>query len=342
MTRALMLGLAVLIAVSFAGAPARADAIADFYKGKTVRLIIGVAVGGSYDTMARLVARHMWKHIPGTPRIQPENMPGASGRVAANFVATIAARDGSVIVAAQESLPLGQAMGETGVNYDANKFSWIGNPVDPISVLAVWHEAGVRTIEDAKRIEITIGATSATGTNYLIPKMMNDLVGTKFKIITGYSGGNAIDIALERGEVQGRGSNPWTDYKRRKPEWTSGGKIIPLVQMTLKKHADLPNVPRLIDLARDERTRQVFELYSITSAIGRPLFTPPDVPADRVAALRRAFDLTMKDPEFLADAEKNREDIDPISGVEVQELVKRVLATPKDTVEALKKALDIK
>jgi tripartite-type tricarboxylate transporter receptor subunit TctC len=343
MSRALRLAFlaAVICCQAFPTAKA-ADAVEDFYKSTQIRLIIGVAVGGSYDTMARLVTRHLGRHIPGNPRIVAENMPGASGRLAANHIATVAARDGSVIAAAQESLPLAQAMGESGVRYDASKFFWIGNPVDPISVLAVWHEAGVKSIEDAKHKEVTIGATSSTGTNYLIPRMINDFVGTKFKIITGYSGGNAIDIALERGEVQGRGSNPWKDYVRRKPEWTSSGKIIPLVQMTLKKHADLPNVPRLIDLAPNEQARRVFELYSITSAIGRPLFTPPEVPADRVAALRRAFDLTMKDPEFLADAEKSREDIDALSGGEVQALVARVLSTPKETVESLRKALDVK
>lgn len=342
MTRGLRHAAASIAILALCVTPAAANTVADFYKGVTIRMMIGVAVGGSYDTMGRLVSRHIGRHIPGNPRIQVENMPGASGRVAANWAATLAARDGSVLIAAQESLPLGQAMGEAGVRYDAAKFHWIGNPTDPISVLAVWHSSGVTSIDDAKRIEVTIGATSATGTNYLIPKMINDLVGTKFKIITGYSGGNAIDIALERGEVQGRGSNPWSDYKRRKPEWVSSGKIIPLVQMTLSKHPDLAKVPRLVDLANDEMSARVFELYSVTSAIGRPIFTPPDVPAERVAALRAAFDATMKDPEFLADAERSREDIDPVPGVELQKLVERVLATPTDTVEKLKLALATK
>lgn len=335
----LKLVMIALAALSAAALPVRADPVAEFYKGGTIRLIIGIAVGGSYDLMGRMVARQLPKYIPGNPRIVVENMPGASGRIATNFAFNVAPRDGSVLIAAQESIPLSQAMGEPEVRYDAQQFNWIGNPIDPLSVLTVWHAVGVRSIEEAKTKEVTIGATSPAGTNYLIPKMLNDLVGTRFKIITGYTGAAAIDLAMERGEVQGRGSGSWSSYKSGRPQWISEKLLIPLVQMNLQRHPDLPDVPRLVDLANDEKTTRVFELYSITSAIGRPMFTPPGVPAERVAALRAAFDHVMKDPEFLADAERNKEEIMPVPGAELQKLVARVLATPKDTVEQLKAAL---
>lgn len=319
--------------------PARADAVADFYRNTTIRMIIGIAVGGSYDLMGRMVARQLPKYIPGNPRIVVENMPGASGRIATNYAYNVAPRDGSFVIAAQESIPLSQAMGEPEIRYDAAKFVWIGNPIDPLSVLTVWHTAGITSIEEAKSREVTIGATSTAGTNYLIPKMLNDLVGTRFKIITGYAGAAAVDLAMERGEVQGRGSGSWASYKSSHPQWISEKKLIPLVQMTLNRHPDIPAVPRLIDLATTEQARGVFELYSITSAIGRPLFAPPGIPEDRVAALRAAFDATVKDKEFLADAERNQLDIAPVPGPELQKLVERVLATPKQTVAELKAAL---
>ena len=190
----------------------------------------------------------------------------------------------------------------------------------------VWHTTGVRTIEDAKAKQVVIGATSPTGMNYVYPKLANELLGTKFKIVSGYPGGTPIVLALERGEVEGRGSNPWSEWKASKPEWVRDGKIVPLMQMSLFKHPDLPDVPLMIDLAPNDTVRTVFELISITGEIGRPFVTAPGVPADRVAALRQAFDDTMKDPEFLADAEKVHIEINPIAWQEMSDLVHRALS----------------
>ena len=310
----------------------------EFYSRNSVRLIISADPGGSYDGVGRLMARHLGKHIPGNPRVVPENMLGASGRVAANYVYYSAPKDGSVIAVVQQSIPMGQALGEGGTQYDAARFNWIGSPVRLDETLVVWHTTGVRSIEDAKKKEVIIGATSPTGMNYVYPKLANELLGTKFKIVSGYPGGTPIVLALERGEVEGRGSNPWSEWKASKPGWVRDGKIVPLMQMSLFKHPDLPEVPLMIDLAPNETVRTVFELISITGEIGRPFVTAPGVPADRVTALRQAFDETMKDPEFLADAEKVQIEINPIAWQEMSDLVRRALSASKDAIDLLKAA----
>jgi len=322
--------------------PARAQSVADFYSRTPVRLIISADPGGSYDQIGRLLARHLGRLIPGNPRVVPENMLGASGRVAANYLYHAAPRDASVIGLIQQSIPMGQALGEGGVQYDAGRFNWIGSPVRLDETLVVWHTTGVRTIEDAKAKPVIIGATSPTGMNYVYPKLANELLGTRFKIVTGYAGGTPIVLALERGEVEGRGSNPWSEWKASKPDWVREGKIVALMQMSLFKHPDLPHVPLMIDLAPDDTVRSIFELVSIVGEIGRPFVTSPGVPPERVAALREAFRLTMADPDFLADAARSHIEIHPIFGDELSELVQRVLGSPKSAVDLLKTALAAK
>ena len=289
-----------------------------------------------------MVSRHIGKHLPGNPRVVPENMLGASGRVAANYMYNAAPRDGSVIAVLQQSVPMGQALGEGGIQYDAARFNWIGSPVRPDETLVVWHTTGVKTIEDAKKKEVIIGATSPTGMNYVYPKLANELLGTKFKIVAGYPGGTPIVLALERGEVEGRGSNPWSEWKATKPEWVREGKIIPIMQMSLFKHPDLPHVPLMIDLAPNENVRTVFELISITGELGRPFLTSPGVPAERVAALREAFARTMDDPDFLADARKVRQEIQLVGWKEMESHVQRVLGASPAAIDLLKAALSRK
>ena len=330
---------AAALAVAAIPFGAQANPVADFYKGKTIRLIISGESGGTYDTDGRLVARHIGKHIPGNPSVQPENMLGASGRVAANYLYNAAPKDGTVVAILQQSVPLGQALGESGIQYDAGKFHWLGSPVRPDETLVVWHTTGVKTIDDAKKKEVIIGATSPTGMNYLYPKLANELLGTKFKIVTGYPGGTPIMLALERGEVEGRGSNPWSDWKTRKPDWVRDKKIVPLMQMSLFKHPDLPDVPLMVDLAPNDTARSVFELVTITGELGRPFLTSPGVPEERVKALRDAFDATMKDPEFLAEAARTQKEIHPIHWQEMQDLVQRVLTAPQAAKDVLKDVL---
>jgi tripartite-type tricarboxylate transporter receptor subunit TctC len=334
---AYLLATALLLAAT--PALAQAQAPADFYSRNSLRLIISADPGGSYDQIGRLVARHLGKHIAGRPRVIPENMLGASGRVAANYMYRVAPQDGSVIAIVQQSIPMGQALGESGIQYDAARFNWIGSPVRPDETLVVWHTTGVRSMEDAKKKEIVIGATSPTGMNYIYPKLANELLGTRFKIVSGYPGGTPIILALERGEVEGRGSNPWSEWKVSKPDWVRDKKIIPLMQMSLFKHPDLADVPLMIDLAPDATVRSVFELISITGEIGRPFVTAPGVPAERVASLREGFSATVKDPEFLADAARMQLEINAIEWQEMDALVRRVLGSSKNAVDLLKTAL---
>jgi tripartite-type tricarboxylate transporter receptor subunit TctC len=337
--KALALAIVAALALAAGGSGAFAQTPAEFYGRNPLRLIISADPGGSYDQIGRLLARHLAKHIPGHPRIVPENLLGASGRVAANYMVRAAPRDGSVIAIMQQSIPMGQALGESGIQYDAARFQWIGSPVRLDETLVVWHTTGVRTIEDAKKKEIVIGATSPTGMNYIYPKLANEFLGTRFKIVSGYPGGTPIILALERGEVEGRGSNPWSEWKATKPDWVRDGKIIPLMQMSLFKHPDLPDVPRMIDLAPNATVRTVFELISITGEIGRPFVVAPDVPADRVAVLREAFNEAMRDPEFLVDAARMQIEIRPIEWQEMDTLVRRVLGSSKEAIALLKGAL---
>jgi tripartite-type tricarboxylate transporter receptor subunit TctC len=326
--------MGMLVAALTSGA-AQGQSPAEFYKGKTIRMLVPAAVGDSYDTEGRLIARHLSKYIPGNPVIVAENMPGASGRNVASYIYNVAPKDGSAIALVQQSVVLAQAMRQTGINFDAAKFNWIGTPSAPISVLAVWHTAGVKTFEETKTKEIAIGATSTAGNNFVYPKLMKELLGAKFKIVVGYPGGAPIDLAMERGEVQGRGSNPWNNYKLAHPSWISEGKLIPLVQMSRNKHPELPNVPRLIDLAPNEEVRQIFELMSDGSDIGRPMVTAPGVPADRVKVLREAFAKAMQDPEFRKEAAKLDVDIEPTIGEDLQRLAEHMLSVPESTITLL-------
>jgi tripartite-type tricarboxylate transporter receptor subunit TctC len=333
-----------ILAALIAAAPfaAQAQTAAEFYARNNVRLVITADPGGSYDANGRLVGRHLGRHIPGNPRVVVELMPGASGRVGASFLYNVAPRDGSVIAIVQQTVPMGQATGEIGVQYDAGRFNWIGSPIHLDDVLVVWHAAGVRSMEEARHKEIVIGATTATGTNYVYPKITNELLGTRFKIVTGYKGASAIKVALERGEVQGHGSNPWSDWKLTRPDWVRDGKIVPLMQMHLERHKDLPDVPLMLDLATTPDVKAVFELMSVTADIGRPFVTAPGVPADRVAALRAAFEQMTRDPEFLADAAKVNIDIKLVDGRELEAMVQRVLRSPRSAIELLKSALAAK
>ena len=235
MPRLNLLSAALTACLALVAAPALAqDSVDQFYRGKSLTLVIGSNVGGGYDFYGRLVGRYIGKYIPGHPRVQVQNMPGASSRVATNYIYALAPKDGSIIGAVSEAVPMSQALGEDGVRYDSAKLNWIGTAEQPVSILGVWHTSGVRSIEDAMTKELVVGATSVSGSNYLYPALIKALVGTKFKIIVGYVGGNAINIALERGEVGARGSMVWALTKKEQPEWIRDGKLVPIVQYTLK------------------------------------------------------------------------------------------------------------
>ena len=319
--------------------PASADSVADFYRGKTLSMIIGTSPGNDYDNRARLLARYMGRHIPGQPAIVPRNMPGGGGLQATNYLANVAPQDGTVLYLLMQNMPVHQAIGGEGVKFDLRRFFWIGNTTDAPNVAVAWHTAGVETIEDLKQKELIVGGAAGTAGAYY-PLAMNVLAGTRFKVVTGYPGGNEVNLAMERGEINGRGSNSWASWKSTKPEWLADKKIKVLVQIALKRHPDLADVPLMSELAKSEDDRSVLTFLSADTAISRSLVTTPGTPPDRVAALRRAFDATMKDPDFLADADKAKIDISPSTGEEAQKVALSILDAPAKTIAKAKEILE--
>lgn len=327
-----------LIAVS----GARADSVSDFYKSTPLRLIIGAFAGDEYDAIGRFVGSNLGKHIPGNPKIIVENMGGASSRIAANYAYTLAPKDGSALFEFIQTVPLNQALDEAGIRYDAVQFNWIGTPITPIDVFVVWSATGIKTMRDATQIAASIGATSEAAQNYIYPQLANQLLGTKFRIVTGYEGGNGINLAMERNEVQGRGAFPWLLLKATRPDWLKDNRLSILASMSLKSPPDLPNVPSLVDLTQNGDVRGVFELMEMTAEVARPFAMPQGTPPDRVEAVRHAFDEMVKDPDFIADATAIKQVVAPRSGAELAELVRRIVTVPPATIQRFRSALAAK
>ena len=325
-------GLAAAIAVLLAASPCPAQSPAEFYKGKTIELDIGLSAGGAYDAYARMLARTMGKYIPGNPLIVPKNMEGAGSMRLANYLYNAAPRDGTFIGTINRGTPFEPLLGNTGAQFDATKFNWIGSTNNEVSVCVAWAATGVATIDDWRAREVVVGASGPSADTYQFPKTLNAVLGTKFKIVTGYPGGNDIDLAMERGEVQGRCGWSWTSVKGLHQPWLDQHKLNILFQMGLSKHRDLPNVPLAIDLARTDEEKAILSLLFARQVMAWPYAAPPGVPEDRVEALRKAFDDTMRDKDFLAEAEKSNLEITPVTGAAIQKLVRQVYATPADTV----------
>jgi tripartite-type tricarboxylate transporter receptor subunit TctC len=336
--------IAALLFAALLAAPAAAESPAEFFQGKTIRVIIATGAGASYDVFGRLVARHMGAFIPGRPTLIAENMPGADGIKAANYLYAAAPKDGTVLATFNSAIAFYEAMGQPGIQFKGPELSWIGSLPQDAAVIAVL-DSPVRTIEEARRTEVVIGATGATGTMAGYPALMNSLFGTKFRIVTGYDGGNAVNLAMERGEVQGRGNSTWPAYKVAKPEWVKGGRLVPLVQIGLRKDPDLAHVPLLNELARDDEERQMLALVSSTVGLGQPFAAPPAIPSDRLQVLREAFARMGRDPEFNAEAMKMAgvaQPITPIAAAEVQRIVEGTMRTPPALVERVRTAMDLK
>ncbi len=325
------LGTAIVAFAAFAALAipgARAQSAAEFYTGKSIDLEIGYSVGGGYDLYARLLARHLGDHIPGHPTIVPKNMEGAASLRLANYLYAAAPRDGTVIGAVSRGAAFDPLLDEKGAQFDASKFSWIGSANNEVSVCIALQSSGITSFDDVLTKQLTIGSTGVGDDTYQFPALMNAELGTKFKIVTGYPGGNDITLALERGEVQGRCGWSWSSIVATRKDWITSKKIIVLVQMSLSKHPDLPDVPLIMDLAKTTEQRQIFKLIFARQVMGRPFTAPPGVPADRVAALRQAFADTMKDKSFLDDAAKGKFEINPVGGEELDALVKEIYQTP--------------
>lgn len=314
---------------------ARAQSGDDFYKGKQVKFVIGSAPGGGYDTYGRLLAEFLSRHLPGHPTLVPQNMPGASGIRSANFLYEVAPRDGTVIGTFNQSMPQRQVLKRSGVRFDANKFNWIGAMNRAATIFIVWRERGIRTLEDAKKQQVIMGALSASGGNALFPQLVNSQLGTRFKVVTGYVGTGTILLAMERGEVQGLGSMNWNSMTSRKADWLRDRKVDIILQIGMQKEPEIGNVPLLIDLAKTPEQRKLFELVSADTQMNWPVVAPPGLPAARVALLRKVFDETMQDSALKAEAKRRGMDVSaPTSGNDVQKLVAGMLDTPDSVIQA--------
>jgi tripartite-type tricarboxylate transporter receptor subunit TctC len=295
-------------------------------------MIIPAGAGGGYDTYARVLAQHLEKHIPGHPSIVNQNMPGASGMLATNWAAGVAPKDGTVLVATYNTLLLEPLFGNPAVKYDPREFEWIGSMGKQQQICVTWHTSPIKTIAQAKEREIVVAATGATGNSATMPKMLNAMLGTKFKVVTGYSTSESR-LAVERGEAEGICGLSYSTLNASNPEWIINKRINVLVQTGAKAQEGLADVPLLIDLVPNPEDKKVLEILAYPEEMGRPFFMPPGTPKPLVNVMRRAFDATMKDPAFLADAEKSRLELDPVTGEEMEEMIKQAFKTPKALVQ---------
>ena len=333
--------LSATIALALLTAPATAQDVAAFYQGKSVDLIIGAAPGGGYDVYARVLARHFDKHIPGRPNIVPKNMPGAGSNKAAAFVYSVAPKDGTVIGAVFSGAIMDPLLGDRSqVQHDPTKFIYLGSANDEVSLCAVRADAPAKTMRQAMTAPILLGASAAGGSTRDFPAALNTLAGTKFNLVSGYPGTKEITLAIERNEVQGACGYYWSSLSTQNPDWVTGGAMILLVQEAMKGHPALSKlgVPVAVDFAKTPEDRQVLELIYSQLVFGRPYLLPPGVPEARVAALRKAFADALRDKDLLADAEKSRIEITPVSGEAVQSLVAKLFAMPERIVERAKEA----
>lgn len=315
---------------------AAAETPAEFFAGKTVTMICSAPAGGAVDTNARLVARFLAHHVPGKPTIVVRNMPGGGHTAATNFLFNQAPGDGSYIGSIINNMPLHQAIGGQGVRFDARKFHWLGSTGVSNLLITAWHTTGIKSVEDVKKRELVMGSTGVGSGTYVYTNALNHLTGTKFKMVMGYKGVTDIDLAMERGEVMGRGGMSYSAAIYEHSDWLKDGKLVILAQVGLARDKTLPNVPLLSELGNTDDDKRILRLVSSPVSVGRPFLAPPATPADRVAALRKAFDETMADKGFLDEAKKISMEINPLTGDELTKVVEDILDTP----QALLKKVD--
>ena len=332
---------AAAFALVLAAPPAHAaDAVANFYRGKTVQVLVGFAPGGGYDLYARTLARYMGKHIPGNPTMVPQNMPGAGGVKAMNYLYNVARKDGTTIGTFARGLAIEPLLGHAqGTQFQATKFNWIGSVSNEVSVCAFWHTSGIKTWQDLQTKPTVIGASAAGADSEIFPVVLRNMFKLPMKVVTGFSGGGAdINLGMERGEVNGRCGWSWSSLLSQSRQLLDSKRINIVIQLALQKHEDLPNVPLIMDLPTTPQNKAALRLIASRQSIARPFAAPPGVPADRIAALRAAFDATMKDPQFLAEAGRLDLEVRPVSGVEVEKLIAEIYASPPDVVKLASEA----
>jgi len=325
-----LLAAAGLAAAVTATPATAADSVADFYKGKNLKVIISTSPGGGYDTYARMAAKHLVKFLPGNPNVVAQNMPGAGHTRAGQYMALAAPRDGSTIATISNAMPFAQLVWPERFKFDTASFIWLGNVNAGNNVVMMWRGSGIKNWKDLLKKEYVLGATGVRSTSGLYPRALNNILGTKIKIIVGFKGGAEMNLAMERGEIDGRGSNAWASIKGLTPQYLEKNQLVMPIQMGLKREPELKDVPLIWELGRNDAERKVLKLLSASADIGRPLLAPPEVPSDRIAALRAAFDAAMASDGFVNEARSRKMDINPTRGVELQALVKEILATPKD------------
>ncbi len=323
-----VLALALLAA---SGVSSRAQSVAEFYRGKTATMMIGVSAGGEYDLQARLIARHIGKYIPGNPTFIAQNMTGAGGIIMASHLYAIAPQDGTAVGVIQNGFPAMQAIGKRKVAFESARFHWIGSINSTVETMALWKTAGATNVEEARQKEIPIGSVGNANITYGFPMLMNEFAGTKFKMVIGYRGGNDINLAMERGEVGGR-NNTWSSWKSTRSDWLKN-KDIYILAYGGPTPPDIGDVPSLESLAKTEEERMVMRLVLSGTNFGRPMVAPPGVPMDRVAAIRKAFLDMTKDPAFVKETETMKIDIDPQRGEDMEKIIREIMAYP-DNVKA--------
>jgi tripartite-type tricarboxylate transporter receptor subunit TctC len=328
---ALVLALAPLAAM-----PAGADTIEDFYRGKTISLYVGLPPGGGYDIYARVLAAHLGRHVPGQPTVLVKNMDGGSGVRAAGYISNVTPQDGTSLGMFLDGLTLGKVLGGPG-DFDPIKLTWVGRIVSTATVAVVWHTSAAQSVEDAKSKEIIVAASVPGSTSSIIPLVLNDLIGTRFKVIRGFQGSPKQSLAMERGEVHAIGAMAWEAIQSSKQDWLTGNKIRILYVHGSRRIADLPNDPAVLEFADDDKARNILRLVSVGPEIGRSIAAEPRIPPERAAALRRAFMQTVADPDFIADMRKRKLGIEPLPGEALQSIVAAAAATPRERVEQVKR-----
>jgi tripartite-type tricarboxylate transporter receptor subunit TctC len=336
-----LLIFSIAISVSFTGLKkAYADDVAAFYKGKQIQFLIGGNAGVSYDLTGRTLAAHIVRHIPGNPTIRVENMPGASSVIMMNHLYNRSPRDGTVIGAPLNNIllePRLKLISQQGgsINFDLRRMNWLGSPVQEPQVMWVWHTTGVKSVASLKGAKVIMGGTSVGADNHTLPSIVNSVFGTKIEIVLGYKGPTDVFLAAERGEVHGISTAHSTLMATRK-DWVTSGKVNILVQFGASRAPDLPDVPTATEIAPDSESRQLFEFIASKFVLARPYVLPPDVPPERVVALRNAFDSTMKDPAFLADAAKVSLDINPVNAREMERVIENIEKTPTEVINRIR------
>ena len=334
----LRLALALALVSGFAADARAADAVENFYKGKTLTVLVPTPPGGIYDIFTRLIASHMPKYIPGQPHAIVQNMGGVAGLISANHMANVAPKDGTVLAIAHSSLPTASLLSPKEAKFKSEDMSWLGNMSKDPFIAYMWHTSKVKKVDDLYTIGANVGGNAVGSAGIDLAIVQRKLFGFKLNIITGYTGPETYTLAIERGEVDGTMGNGYSDLKARNPEWLKEKKANIILQQALSSHPELAGIPVAIDLAKTEEARQILRLLLARNEYRMPLYAPPGVPADRLAALRAAFDKTMKDPEFLSGAQKASVPVDGVlGGVAMTEVVKKIAQTPKEVPENIEK-----